>query len=227
MIHTGDITHLSKPKEFDDADQLIGARSASTYTMCRENTTSSTRTTARHISTRYGKKSKGKGWYSFDHGGVHFIGLVNVYDLKAGGMGNLGAEQLAWLAADVKGKSASTPIVVFAHIPLWTIAAGMGLGHARQHGCAETARALWLGDRAQWPYSPDHAEGRRQCDLPHRAFHRFSAAGARHSALARAKTRSGRRIAERSGRLQRKGFARQAAARHRRFFVSPIGRRSK
>jgi 3',5'-cyclic-AMP phosphodiesterase len=77
---------------------------------------------------RYGKLSKGKGWYSFDHGGAHFVGLVNVFDLKAGGMGNLGPEQLAWLADNLKGKSASTPIVVFAHVPLWTIAADWGWG---------------------------------------------------------------------------------------------------
>jgi 3',5'-cyclic AMP phosphodiesterase CpdA len=59
---------------------------------------------------------------------VHFVGLNNVFDLKAGGMGNLGPEQLAWLADDLKGKSASTPIVVFAHVPLLTIAADWGWG---------------------------------------------------------------------------------------------------
>jgi len=77
---------------------------------------------------RYGKNTKGTGWYSFDQKGVHFIGLNNVMDLKAGGMGMLGAEQLAWLAEDVKGLSASTPIVVFAHIPLWTISREWGWG---------------------------------------------------------------------------------------------------
>ena len=70
---------------------------------------------------RYGKDAKGAGWYSFDQNGVHFIGLVNVVDLKAGGLGNLGAEQLAWLADDLKAAQTSTPIVVFAHIPLWTV----------------------------------------------------------------------------------------------------------
>jgi 3',5'-cyclic AMP phosphodiesterase CpdA len=65
---------------------------------------------------------------SFDANGAHFIGLVNVVDLKAGGLGNLGAEQLAWLEADVKGRSASTPIVVFAHIPLWTVYPEWGWG---------------------------------------------------------------------------------------------------
>jgi 3',5'-cyclic AMP phosphodiesterase CpdA len=59
---------------------------------------------------------------------VHFIGLVNVVDLKAGGLGNFGGEQLEWLAADVKDRSASTPIVVFAHIPLWTVYPEWGWG---------------------------------------------------------------------------------------------------
>jgi 3',5'-cyclic AMP phosphodiesterase CpdA len=59
---------------------------------------------------------------------VHFIGLVNVFNLKGGGMGDLGAEQLEWLEDDLKGRSASTPIVVFAHIPLWTIYPEWGWG---------------------------------------------------------------------------------------------------
>ena len=83
---------------------------------------------ARPTSSRYGKGTKGAGWYSFDDHGVHFIGLVNVVDLKAGGLGRLGADQLAWLADDLKDKSDSTPIVVFAHIPLWTVYAEWGWG---------------------------------------------------------------------------------------------------
>src|SRR3984957_6857246 len=70
---------------------------------------------------RYGQNAKGSGYYSFDQNGVHFIGLVNVADLKAGGLGSLCPDPLAWLADDLKAKSASTPIVVFAHIPLWTV----------------------------------------------------------------------------------------------------------
>ena len=80
------------------------------------------------IGERYGRGTKGAGWYSFDAGGVHFIGLVNVVDLKAGGLGNLGSEQLEWLEADVKDRIASTPIVVFAHIPLWTVYPQWGWG---------------------------------------------------------------------------------------------------
>ncbi|MEA3066994.1 MAG: hypothetical protein QOK41_401, partial [Sphingomonadales bacterium] len=77
---------------------------------------------------RYGRGTKGAGWYSFDANGVHFVGLVNVVDLKAGGLGNLGNDQLAWLEDDLKSRSASTPIVVFAHIPLWVVYPQWGWG---------------------------------------------------------------------------------------------------
>jgi Icc protein len=77
---------------------------------------------------RYGRESRGDGWYSFDHAGVHFVGLVNVLNLKAGGLGNLGTAQLDWLKRDLAGRSASTPIVVFAHIPLWTVYPDWGWG---------------------------------------------------------------------------------------------------
>jgi 3',5'-cyclic AMP phosphodiesterase CpdA len=127
MIHTGDISHLSKPKQFDDADQVIGQARLDVHYVPGEHDIIDEGQGKAYLD-RYGKGAKGAGWYSFDQAGVHFIGLVNVVDLKAGGMGNLGADQLAWLADDLKGKSASTPIVVFAHIPLWTIAPEWGWG---------------------------------------------------------------------------------------------------
>lgn len=127
IIHTGDITHLSKLKEFDDFDQLARTAKLDFHYVPGEHDVIDEKPGEAFLA-RYGKNSKGKGWYSFDHGGVHFVGLVNVYDLKASGMGNLGAEQLGWLADDLKNKSASTPIVVFTHIPLWVIAADWGWG---------------------------------------------------------------------------------------------------
>src|SRR5262249_12317087 len=60
--------------------------------------------------------------------GVHFIGLVNVLNLHAGGLGSLGEAQLAWLAKDLRGRAHSTPIVVFAHIPLWSVYPQWGWG---------------------------------------------------------------------------------------------------
>ena len=127
MIHTGDITHLSKPDEFDNADQIIGEAKLNVHYVPGEHDVIDEGLGKAYLD-RYGKGTKGQGWYSFDDHGVHFIGLVNVVDLKAGGLGRLGADQLAWLADDLKDKSASTPIVVFAHIPLWTVYADWGWG---------------------------------------------------------------------------------------------------
>ena len=89
---------------------------------------------------RYGRGSKGAGWYSFDADGVHFIGLVNVVDLKAGGLGNLGNEQLEWLEDDVKGRSASQPIVVFAHIPLGRSTRSGAGARKTAHGRSATSK---------------------------------------------------------------------------------------
>jgi 3',5'-cyclic AMP phosphodiesterase CpdA len=127
MIHTGDITHLSKPAEFDNAEQVIGDAKLQVHYVPGEHDIIDEDRGKAYLE-RYGKGSKGAGWYSFDDGGVHFIGLVNVVDLKGGGLGNLGADQLAWLADDLKGKSDSTPIVVFAHIPLWVVYPQWGWG---------------------------------------------------------------------------------------------------
>ena len=121
MIHTGDITHLSKDKEFDDAAQVLKTSGLQGFYVPGEHDVIDEGTGKAYLS-RYGTKdTKGAGWYSFDQHGVHFIGLVNVMNLKAGGLGNLGEPQLAWLAADLKSRKASTPIVVFAHVPLWTV----------------------------------------------------------------------------------------------------------
>jgi 3',5'-cyclic AMP phosphodiesterase CpdA len=127
MIHTGDITHLSKDKEFDDAKRIISQAGLDTHYVPGEHDIIDDEP-GRQYKERYGKNAKGAGWYSFDQNGVHFVGLVNVVNLKAGGLGNLGPEQLAWLEDDLKAKSASTPIVVFAHIPLWVVYEKWGWG---------------------------------------------------------------------------------------------------
>ena len=127
IVHTGDITHLSKPAEFDNADKVFGETGVQIHWVPGEHDIIDEERGKAYLE-RYGKGSKGAGWYSFDDHGVHFIGLVNVVDLKGGGLGNLGAEQLAWLDADLKGKSDSTPIVVFAHIPLQVVYEKWGWG---------------------------------------------------------------------------------------------------
>jgi Icc protein len=127
ILHTGDISHLSKPQEFDTVDQLL--KSASTkdvFFVPGEHDVLND--DGKQYLDRYGKGSQGAGWYSFDKNGVHFAGLVNVLNLKARGLGSLGPEQLEWLAKDVKHLSKSTPIVVFAHMPLWSVYPEWGWG---------------------------------------------------------------------------------------------------
>jgi Icc protein len=127
LLHTGDISQLSKASEFDTAQQVLkGAKAGKIFFVPGEHDVLTD--DGKQYLELFGKDTKGKGWYSFDHKGAHFIGLVNVLDLKAGGLGFLGSEQLEWLEADVKHLKSSTPIIVFAHIPLWSIYPDWGWG---------------------------------------------------------------------------------------------------
>jgi len=127
VIHTGDITHLSKASEFDTASLLMSQLNVSElHTTPGEHDVADAAVT--EYFARFGKASQDKGYYSFDAQGVHFISLVNVLNFKPNGLGALGTEQLEWLEKDLQGRSASTPIVVFAHMPLWTIYAPWGWG---------------------------------------------------------------------------------------------------
>jgi hypothetical protein len=137
ILHTGDITHLSTDAQFDDAAQILSGLPAPVFYVPGEHDFLD-EGEGKAFLTRYGKGTLGTGWHSFDHKGVHFIALNNVANLKAGGMAHLGEEQLAWLRQDLAGQTASTPIVVFAHIPLWTVYEQWGWG------TDESAQALAL-----------------------------------------------------------------------------------
>jgi 3',5'-cyclic AMP phosphodiesterase CpdA len=126
IIHTGDITHLSTPQQFDTGAQLLGATKLQVYTVPGEHDI--LEEDRKSYLNRYGKGTHGDGWYSFNAHGVHFIGLVNVVNLQGAGLGDLGKPQLEWLEKDVKGLSASTPIVVMAHVPLWIVYQDWGWG---------------------------------------------------------------------------------------------------
>jgi 3',5'-cyclic AMP phosphodiesterase CpdA len=150
MIHTGDITHLSKPHEFDDAAQIISEARLTTHYVPGEHDMMDPEMAL--FRERYGQGTKGAGWYCFDVAGVHFIGLINVNysgrdmgtvyvdnpGAKAGGLGVLGDDQIAWIEDDLRGRAASTPIVVFAHVPLWAAYPTWGWG------TEESARVLSL-----------------------------------------------------------------------------------
>jgi Icc protein len=132
VIHTGDLTHLSKPEEFDTLDQILkGLKTDQIFYVPGEHDVFSDQ--GEEYLKRFGKGTQGKGWQSFDHSGTHYIGLNNVVAASSGptpgsfknggneGLGALGKEQLDWLQKDVAGLSTSTPIVVFTHIPLWAV----------------------------------------------------------------------------------------------------------
>jgi 3',5'-cyclic AMP phosphodiesterase CpdA len=127
ILHTGDLTHLASADEFDTLDQLLkSVKTQQIFFVPGEHDV--TGDNGKLYLERFGKRSKGSGWYSFDHHGIHFIGLVNVMDIQQNGLGALGQDQLAWLTDDLSGRSSETPIVVFAHIPLWEVYPQWGWG---------------------------------------------------------------------------------------------------
>ncbi len=127
VLHTGDLTQLSKAEEFDTlAESLKSLKTDQIFYVPGEHDVLNDNGEMFH--ERFGKDTVGDGWYSFDQKGAHFIGLVNVLNLKAGGLGSLGPEQLAWIEKDVANLKSSTPIVVFAHIPLWSVYPQWGWG---------------------------------------------------------------------------------------------------
>ncbi len=141
MIHTGDVTHLSKPEEFDTADQIIKGAKLDTHFVPGEHDVIGD--DGKQFFGRFAKEAAPGGWYSFEHGGVHFVALINVMGFKPGAGGSLGAEQIAWLEKDLKPHGTSTPIVVMAHMPLWSIYPQWGwstedgpeaLGHLKRFG---------------------------------------------------------------------------------------------
>ncbi|MBV9173725.1 MAG: metallophosphoesterase [Chloroflexi bacterium] len=120
VLHTGDVSHLSRPDQYDTVDQILkGAKVDQAFYVPGEHDTFVDNGQA--YLSRFGQGTTGNGWRSFDYKGVHFVGLINVWNLKAGGFGVLGQEQLDWLKADLAPLSASTPVVVYAHVPLWAL----------------------------------------------------------------------------------------------------------
>jgi 3',5'-cyclic AMP phosphodiesterase CpdA len=137
LIHTGDLTHLAKAEEFDTVAQVLrSVKVGTSYFVPGEHDVFTD--DAKLYLERFGRGTRGYGWHSYDFKGVHFVGLVNVANLKPGGLGTLGAEQLDWLKNDLQGIGDSTPVVVYAHVPLWTIYPKWGWG------TQDSAQALGL-----------------------------------------------------------------------------------
>ena len=180
ILHTGDITQLSKPDEFDTAAQLLkGLKTDQIFYVPGEHDVLDG--TGKLYRERHGMNSMGDGWYSVDLKGAHFVGLVNVLNLKAGGLGYLGPEQLEWLEKDLKQcLEQHTDRRVRPHSAVVRLS-GLGLGYRRQRAGPLLPEALRLGHGPQRSHSSNHAEGRGQCYLPHGIIDCFPAARARHT----------------------------------------------
>jgi 3',5'-cyclic-AMP phosphodiesterase len=119
VLHTGDLTHAQKPGAFDTLTESLRELRTTVFYVPGEHDVYADG--GKEFLARYGAGTAGGGWRSFDHRGVHFVGLVNVLGYKADGVGSLGAEQIEWLGRDLAGLGVSTPIVVYAHVPLWAV----------------------------------------------------------------------------------------------------------
>jgi 3',5'-cyclic AMP phosphodiesterase CpdA len=126
MVHTGDVSQLSRDSEWDTAQQLIRETRIDTHFIPGEH--DMLVDDGKPFFERFSPQAKPGGWYSFDQNGVHFVALINVANLKAGGEGSFGPQQLEWLENDLKDRSASQPLVVLTHIPLWQVYADWGWG---------------------------------------------------------------------------------------------------
>ena len=127
ILHTGDLSHLAQADEFDTVEQMLKtARGSKVFYVPGEHDILNDNG-AQYLQ-RFGKGTQGNGWYSFDQKGVHFIGLVNVFGKSEQSLGILGQDQLDWLKKDLAALSTSTPIIVFAHVPLWEVYAQWGWG---------------------------------------------------------------------------------------------------
>ncbi len=139
IVHTGDISHLSKPAEFDEAKQILSQLKVPLFTLPGEHDTIGDR--GRAYSEAFSQKDKREGLQSWDHSGVHFVSLTNVLDFGETGKGKLGQAQLDIFAKDLAAQKSDTPIVVLSHIPLYDLYTKWGWA------TADSANALSLLSR--------------------------------------------------------------------------------
>ncbi len=149
---------------------------------------------ARSTASDFGKNTLGSGWYSFDKNGVHFVGLVNVVNTREGGLGILGAEQLDWLKKDLAPLPASTPIVVFAHIPLWAVYPQWGWGTDDAEQALGFLRRFGSVTVLNGHIHQVVKKGGRKHHIPHRDVDGLPPTRARHRAEARPDESGGGRL---------------------------------
>jgi 3',5'-cyclic AMP phosphodiesterase CpdA len=116
VVHTGDVTHLAKPAQFDAAKQALASLTVPLIVLPGEHDVIGS---PQNFNAAFARADAPNGWFSFDQGGIHFLALVNVFNFEVDG--KLGAEQLAFVENDLRAQKRSTPIVVFAHVPLYAL----------------------------------------------------------------------------------------------------------
>ena len=121
VVHTGDVTHLSKDEQFDTAKTIMGRLKAPVIVLPGEHDAIGEAGRKRYLAA-FGRPTGPDGWFSFDRDGVHFVALINVFNFET--MGVLGNAQLDWLAKDLAGQKSDTPLVVFGHRFLTLAAVG-------------------------------------------------------------------------------------------------------
>ncbi|MCA1842262.1 MAG: metallophosphoesterase, partial [Actinobacteria bacterium] len=125
VVHTGDLTHYSTPEQFDQVKQMLSTlRTGQVLVIPGEH--DSTDDTGQKYRQVFGAGTQDDGWFSLDHRGVHFVGLVNTINLQK--LGHLGPDQLAWLKQDLRRVKSETPLVVFSHMPLFAMYPDWGWG---------------------------------------------------------------------------------------------------
>ncbi|MDT5312762.1 MAG: hypothetical protein QOE74_1782 [Mycobacterium sp.] len=125
VIHTGDLTHLATPGQFDQVKQMLsGLETPHVFTVPGEH--DSVDDAGQKYRKVFGAGTRGDGWYSFDIAGVHVIALVNTLNMTK--LGHLGQDQLDFVKNDVAPLSSDTPIIVFSHIPLFAMYPDWGWG---------------------------------------------------------------------------------------------------
>ncbi|GAA4583526.1 metallophosphoesterase [Planotetraspora phitsanulokensis] len=175
VMHTGDLTHLATPAQFDQVKQMMtGLKTGQVFTVPGEH--DSIDDAGQKYRRALGAGSRGDGWYSFDLQGVHFIALVNTLNMRK--LGHLGEDQIDFVRKDVAGLSADTPIVVFSHIPLFALYPNWGW-HGRRDAGTGAASPVLIGHVPQRAHPPAVHQDRRERHFPQRDDHRVSAAEAR------------------------------------------------
>jgi Icc-related predicted phosphoesterase len=129
VVHTGDVSHLSKPEEFGQAKELFAEIKVDHRHVVPGEHDALDDGLAGYLK-QFDHDGRNRPYFSFEENGAHFVGLSNVENFKAKTLSSFGEDQIAWLKNDLKGVSHSTPIVVMAHIPMWTVYEPWGWGTA-------------------------------------------------------------------------------------------------